>query len=49
MQGGYQKKYRLTDRMATRQLWLLGILRLQNVANTVEQFDVALLRIGFDC
>lgn len=37
------------DRMATRQLWLLGILRLQNVANTVEQFDIALLRICFDC
>lgn len=34
--------------MATRKLRLLRVLRLQNLADAVEQFNVALLRIGLE-
>jgi hypothetical protein len=33
--------------MAARQLWLLSILGLENLSDTVEQLDIALFRIGF--
>ena len=35
----------LTERMATRELGLLGVAGLQLVADAVEQLDVALLRV----
>lgn len=38
-----------TDRMTARELWLLSVLRLKNIADAVEQFDIALLRICLNC
>lgn len=35
----------LTERVATRELGLLGVARLQLVADAVEQLHVALLRV----
>lgn len=34
--------------MTTRQLWLLGVLLLENVTNAVEKLDVTLLRIRLE-
>lgn len=38
----------LTNRMTARQLRLLGVLGLENVADTVEKFNVALLGVGLE-
>lgn len=38
-----------TDRMTARELWLLSVLCLKNIADAVEQFDIALLRICLNC
>jgi hypothetical protein len=38
-----------TNRMTARELWFLSVLCLKNIADAVEQFDIALLRICLNC
>ena len=48
MPGFHDSMYRdgePTERVAAGELWLLGVPVLQNVANAVEEFHVALLGV----
>ena len=38
----------LTNGMTARKLWLLSILRLENITDAVEQLDIALLGVCLD-
>ena len=42
-------KAELTNRVTTRELWLLGILLFENVADAVQQLDVTLLGVRLEC